>query len=68
MSPSLYLGIMLLVVFIVTAVSVPFMLTMRCPECGARNWLEARRCRKCDAPFPDEDGNPPTDNSERGNV
>ena len=55
MSPSWYLGIMLSIVAVATAISAPLMLTVKCAKCGARSGLEAKQCRKCGHPFPEDD-------------
>ena len=52
----MYLAVMLGVIGVVTALVVPALLTKRCEGCGARNLLDAAACRKCDAPFPEDEG------------
>lgn len=52
-SPSAYLIVMLLVIVVSFAIAVPSLLLKKCPRCGARNGLDARSCRNCQAPFAD---------------
>jgi hypothetical protein len=42
------------VIVLVTAISVPSLFWKKCSACGARNALDARACKQCHAPFPDE--------------
>lgn len=58
MSSTLYLAIMLGIVIVVFVISVPVMMTKKCPECGRRNGLDAATCRHCQASLPEqpEDG------------
>lgn len=51
---TLFLVVMLGVIAVAVAVSVPALFTKRCPQCGARNGLEATECSKCHAVFPKE--------------
>ncbi len=50
-SSNLYLVIMLGVIFLITAVSVPSLFRKKCPRCGAKNWIEAKVCKKCGVAF-----------------
>lgn len=54
MTRTLYLVVMLGVIVTITLVSVPSLFTKKCQNCGIRNWLEAKKCRKCGAPFSEE--------------
>jgi ribosomal protein L40E len=51
---TLYLVIMVGIIALVTAVSVPSLFLKKCPHCGKRNGLEARICRACGADLPEE--------------
>ena len=51
----MYLAIMLGVIGVVTALVMPALLTKQCGHCGARSLLDAATCRKCDAPFPEDE-------------
>lgn len=51
---KLYLLVMLGVIGVITAVSVPSLFSKRCSQCGSRNWLEASVCKKCGVAFPKE--------------
>jgi len=55
MSSTTYLAIMLGIIAVLTAVSVPSLLRKRCPKCGVKNALEAQRCKQCGFPFPDNE-------------
>ena len=50
----MYLVVMLGIIVLVCAASVPSLFFKRCPNCSARNGIEARTCRKCGAAFPEE--------------
>lgn len=54
MSGKLYLLIMLGVIFLITAVSIPSLFRKKCPNCGAKNWIESKTCKKCGTVFNDE--------------
>ncbi|MCX8148078.1 hypothetical protein [Thermaurantimonas aggregans] len=34
--------------------------TKRCPNCGTANDIKAKRCKRCNYPFEEEDSPPPT--------
>jgi len=53
-SAAVYLAVMLGVIAVVTAVSVPSLFWKKCPRCGARNGLDNQTCKRCDAAFPEE--------------
>ena len=55
MGETLYLAIMVGVIVLVAVVCVPPLLRRKCPECGARNSLDAVECRTCRAPFSQDD-------------
>lgn len=55
MSPNLYLAIMLVIIIGITVAVLPSLLTKKCPQCGTRNGLDARTCKKCGAAFPEDD-------------
>lgn len=55
MSANIYLGVMLAIIALVTAVSVPSLFRKRCPRCGAKNSLDAKTCKKCTAVFPEDE-------------
>lgn len=50
-----YLVAMVSIIVAVTAIGANTLLVKRCPECGARNIIDAARCRHCARPFT---GNP----------
>jgi len=54
-SDGLYVVVMLSVVLIVGITCVPSMFRQDCPECGARNPLDAKRCVACGKPLPRPD-------------
>jgi predicted amidophosphoribosyltransferase len=47
-----YLIAMLGVIVAVGFTCVPPLFRKRCPNCGARNTLDAASCRRCSQPFP----------------
>jgi len=53
---EIYLVVMTGIVLGVAAVALPMMLTQRCPACGARNGLDAAKCRKCGEDLPPPSG------------
>ena len=55
MDKSVYLAIMLGVIAVMCAVTIPSLFRKKCSECGARNSLDAKECAKCKAPFRDDD-------------
>jgi len=55
MFAGIYLAVMLCVIAVVTALSVPSLFFKKCPRCGARNGLDAATCKRCDAAFPEEE-------------
>ncbi len=46
---SPYLYIMLGIIVVVTAVSVPSIFRPKCPKCANRNWVSAKQCGQCGA-------------------
>ena len=50
-SSNLYLAIMLGVILTITAVSIPSLFRKKCPNCGSKNWIEAKVCKKCGVAF-----------------
>ena len=56
MSATVYVTIMLAVIGVCTLVSVPPLFFRKCPACGVRNFLEARACKGCKTPLPDDGG------------
>ena len=50
----LYLALMLGIIGLITALSVPSLFRKKCPKCETRNGIEARTCKECGAPFPEE--------------
>jgi len=54
MSATMYVTIMLAIIAVCTLVSVPPLFFRKCRACGTRNFLEARKCRACEAPLPDD--------------
>ena len=46
-SNGLYLVVMVSITLAVAGYGAYDMLLERCPHCGARNIIEARRCRRC---------------------
>lgn len=55
LSKTLYLVLMLGIIGLVTLVSVPSLFRRKCTKCGAKNSIEARVCKSCGAPFPEDD-------------
>jgi ribosomal protein L40E len=53
MSSSLYVIVMMGVMILVTVVSVPALFFKKCPRCGVRNGIDAKKCRKCSEVFPE---------------
>jgi len=53
-SATLYVTIMLAIIAVCTLVSVPPLFFKKCPKCGTRNFVEARKCKVCETPLPDE--------------
>jgi len=56
MSAGTYVAVMLTIIAVCTLVSVPPLFFRKCGKCGARNFLEARKCKSCETPLPDDDG------------
>jgi hypothetical protein len=54
MSAEAYVVIMLTVIAVCTLVSVPPLFYRKCRQCGTRNFVEARTCKECEAPMPDD--------------
>lgn len=54
MTKMLYLALMLGIIGLITALSVPSLFRKKCPKCETRNGIEARTCKECGAPFPEE--------------
>ena len=52
---TIYLLVMVGIIAVVTAVSVPSLFFRKCPACGKRNAVDADRCRACSAALPQED-------------
>ncbi len=50
----MFLAVMLGVIALAVIVSLPSLLTKKCAHCGARNALDTRVCRKCQAAFADD--------------
>ncbi|MBI2434606.1 MAG: hypothetical protein HYV26_17255 [Candidatus Hydrogenedentes bacterium] len=55
MSPAVYLIVMLSVITLVLAISVPVLFLQKCPACGKRNSLDARHCKGCGGELPNYD-------------
>jgi len=55
LSKTLYLVIMLGIIAVITIASVPSLFRKACPKCGMKNWLEAKACKQCGAPFPESE-------------
>jgi len=51
---KLYLAVMLGIIVVVFAASVPSLFRKKCRQCGAKNGLEARACKQCGAAFPED--------------
>ena len=49
----LLMAVVMGVIVVSFAIAVPSLLLKKCPRCGARNGLDARSCRNCQAPFAD---------------
>ncbi len=49
----LYMVVMLGIIAVVGAVSVPSLLRQKCPKCGQRNLLDAKECTACKASLVD---------------
>jgi ribosomal protein L40E len=45
----LYLVVMVAIILTVTAIGANALLLKRCPQCKARNSIDAAQCRKCGA-------------------
>ena len=54
MSATVYVILMLAIIVVCTLVSVPPLFFRKCPKCGTRNYLEAEKCKACEAPLPDD--------------
>ena len=54
LSTGLYLAVMLVVIGGITAAVIPNLLMKKCGKCKARNSLDAKVCKKCGDPFPDD--------------
>lgn len=54
MSTGLYLAVMLIVIGGITAAVIPNLLMKKCAKCKARNSLDAKACKKCGEPFPED--------------
>lgn len=52
MSSALYVVIMLGIMALISAVTLPAMLWKKCPNCRKRNDLDAEQCTECETPFP----------------
>ena len=52
-SSTIYLVIMVGIIALVTAVSVPSLFWKKCPACGKHNHLDAETCKACGAEFPE---------------
>ena len=55
MTSTLYLIVMLGIIILVTLLSVPSLFRKACPDCGTKNWLEAKTCKKCGKTFAEID-------------
>lgn len=55
MDKNLYLAVMVGVIALMCAVTIPSLFRKKCSECGARNSLDAKECARCKAPFRDDD-------------
>ena len=53
MSANLYLAVMVGIIALVSAISVPSLFSKRCPQCGKRNALDAHACKACGHSFPE---------------
>lgn len=53
MSVTAYLVVMLVVIGVAAAVSVPSLFFAKCTQCGKRNGLEATICKFCGASLGD---------------
>lgn len=51
---SLYAVVMVAVMAVITAVTLPALLTMKCPQCNKRCSVDAKRCRRCGHTFPED--------------
>ena len=56
MFKAIYIVVMLGVIVVVTAISVPSLIHKKCPKCRARNSLDATHCTACGEAFPESDG------------
>jgi len=54
MDKTVYLAVMLGVIAVMCAVTIPSLFRKKCSECGARNSLDATACVRCKKPFPAE--------------
>jgi ribosomal protein L40E len=50
---ALYLTVMLGIIAIICAASVPSLFFKKCAKCGRRNGIEASVCKRCGALFPE---------------
>lgn len=53
-STSVFVALMLGVIAFCCILSIPVLLVKRCPHCRTRNGLDARTCKQCQTPFPEE--------------
>lgn len=51
---NLYAVVMVAVMALITAVTLPALLTMKCPQCNKRCSVDAKRCRRCGHTFPED--------------
>lgn len=50
---TLYLTVMVGIITLITAISVPSLFLKKCPKCGKRNLLNLNVCKACGAELPD---------------
>jgi uncharacterized OB-fold protein len=50
-----YLIVMVAIVVVVSAVTMPSLFFKRCGKCGVRNFVDTTACKKCGEPFPAEE-------------
>ncbi|HEX72428.1 MAG TPA: zinc-ribbon domain-containing protein [Candidatus Hydrogenedentes bacterium] len=51
-SQTLYLVVMVGIIAVITAISVPSLFFKKCPKCGRRNLLKATACSACGTELP----------------
>jgi hypothetical protein len=53
-STAVYVALMLGIIIVCCMLTIPVLLLKKCPSCGARNGLDAKTCKRCKTPFPEE--------------